>query len=126
MSVAYVDSSSLVAMAFNEPGGVEVRDRLNELTSLVSSNLLEAELRSVHRRHGRPFVFGLVANVDWVLPTRSLSVEFEAVLSAGYVRGADLWHLACALYIAHRPSELAFVTLDQRQRDVAHAIGFAT
>ena len=67
----------------------------------------------------------MVANIEWILPTRPIGKEIETVLSVGYVRGADLWHLACALYVTKRTSELAFVTLDQRQRDVAEALGFA-
>ena len=113
-------------MAFGEPGEEEVRETLNESTRLVSSNLLEAELRAAHLRRRRQLSVALLGRIDWILPTRSLGPEFEAVLSAGYVRGADLWHLACALYVAHRPSELDFVTVDQRQRDVAHVIGFGT
>ncbi len=40
-------------------------------------------------------------------------------------RGADLWHLACALWIAPDARGLAFVTLDKRQREVARKLGFA-
>ena len=125
MSTAYVDSSSLVALAFNEPGGKVVRDKLNRYSRVVSSNLLEAELRAAYSREGVPFPPRMVANIEWILPTRPIGKEIETVLSVEYVRGADLWHLACALYITNRTSELAFVTLDQRQRDVAQALGFA-
>ena len=126
MSGAYVDSSSLIAIAFNEPGGADVRDRLNGFSRLTSSNLLEAELRVAHMRDGRQVNPALLANVDWILPARPLGPEFEAVLSAGYLRGADLWHLACALYVTPDPGQLAFVTLDQRQREVAATLGFPT
>ena len=126
MSGAYVDSSSLIAIAFNEPGGADVRDRLNGFARLTSSNLLEAELRVAHMRDGRQVPPALLANVDWILPARPLGPEFEAVLSAGYLRGADLWHLACALYVTPDPGQLAFVTLDQRQREVAATLGFPT
>ena len=126
MSIAYVDSSSLVAIAFREPRGGEVRDRLNGFSRVVSSNLLEAELRAVYAREDSPFPPRLVANIEWILPPRSIGQEIEAVLLAGYLRGADLWHLACALYVSDRPGELAFVTLDQRQREVAQSLGFAT
>ena len=126
MSGAYVDSSSLIAIAFNEPGGSDVRDRLNGFSRLTSSNLLEAELRVAHMRDGRQLPRALLANIDWILPARPLGPEFEAVLSAGYLRGADLWHLACALYVTPDPGQLAFVTLDQRQREVAATLGFPT
>ena len=126
MSGAYVDSSSLIAIAFNEPGGADVRDRLNGFSRLTSSNLLEAELQVAHMKDGRQVPPALLANVDWILPARPLGPEFEAVLSAGYLRGADLWHLACALYVTPDPGQLAFVTLDQRQREVAATLGFPT
>ena len=80
----------------------------------------------MYSREGVAFPSRLVANIEWILPTRSLGPEFETVLSAGYVRGADLWHLACALYIAPGPEQVTFVTLDQRQHEVASALGFAT
>ena len=113
-------------MAFREPRGGEVRDRLNGHSRVVSSNLLEAELRTAYAREGQPFSPGLVANIEWISPPRSIGEEIEAVLLAGYARGADLWHLACALYVTDRPGELAFVTLDQRQREVAQVLGFET
>ena len=43
---------------------------------------------------------------------------------AGQLRGADLWHVATALYVAGEADRLCFVTLDQRQRDAAAALGF--
>jgi len=46
------------------------------------------------------------------------------VLRHGYVRGADLWHLACALYLKKRVKELLFLTLDQRQQEAAMKLGF--
>jgi hypothetical protein len=52
-------------------------------------------------------------------------MEIDRVLAAGSLRGADLWHLACAVYVSGNPEELAFVSLDQRQREVAKALGFS-
>ena len=49
----------------------------------------------------------------------------QAVLDAGQLRGADAWHLACALYLSPEPRELEFLTLDGRQAAVAVALGFA-
>ena len=46
------------------------------------------------------------------------------MLSAGYLRGADLWHLASALYLAGNPRNLPFITLDERQEVVARKLGF--
>jgi len=54
-----------------------------------------------------------------------LSVEMSRVFSAGYLRGADAWHLACALFYADDRTSLTFLTLDARQREVAERLGFA-
>ena len=49
MSVVYVDTSVLTAIAFDEPGAPALAGRLDDFTRLVSSNLLEAELRAAPR-----------------------------------------------------------------------------
>lgn len=124
MNVAYVDTSALIAVAFNESSGSAMANRLAEASYLLSSNLLEAELRSACSREGTSFSQNLFSNLKWVLPDRSLAPEITAVLEAGYLRGADLWHVASALYVARDPGEVWFVTLDERQRRVAKAVGF--
>ena len=126
MSAAYVDTSALTAIAFEEPGGAGMATRLDEFSRLLSSNLLEAELRAACAREGFDFSERLVANLSWVFPDRSLAPELAAVLVAGYLRGADLWHVASALYVAGAPDDMWFVTLDERQRSVAAALGFQT
>ena len=55
---------------------------------------------------------------------RPLGPEFGLILGAGYLRGADLWHLSCALYLAGNPRDLPFITLDERQEVVARKLGF--
>jgi hypothetical protein len=97
---------------------------LERFSRLLSSNLLDAEVRSVFAREGLEFDASLVAGIGWVLPDRPLSPEIARALDAGYVKGADLWHIASALYFVQDPSEISFVTLDGRQRDVAEALGF--
>ena len=124
MSVAYIDTSALVAVLFDERGGGELGNRLNTFSQVVSSNLLEAEIRSVLKREGHICSPDLLVGIKWVLPERPLRPEFETVLEAGYLRGADLWHVATALYLAENPSEVAFVTRDRRQGAVASALGF--
>ena len=94
MKLAYVDTSCLVAIAFDEPGAGEVARRLARFDRLLSSNLLEAELRS------------------------------DRITSLGYLNGADLWHLACALFLAPQTGDLAFLTLDRRRGEVAVRLGF--
>ena len=124
MSVACVDTSVLTAIAFAEPGADALAARLDEFTRLVSSSLVEAELRATFAREKLDFPEYVVAGIDWILPDRPLAPELGAVLETGYLRGADLWHLANALYLTPRPESLSFATLDVRQASVAAALGF--
>jgi predicted nucleic acid-binding protein len=125
VNAAYVDTSCLVAIAFAEPGYKAVASRLDRFDQLFASNLLEAELRAVFRREKVNADDTLLGSLSWVFPDRALTAEIEAVLDAGQVRGADAWHLACALYLSPDPRELAFLTMDRRQARVAEALGFA-
>lgn len=114
-------------MAFAETrSAVALTRRLNGFDELVSANLLEAELRSVYARERVPIDSPLPFSIAWILPDRPLTDEIARVLAAGYVRGADCWHLATALYLAKDAASLAFVTADQRQETVARALGFQT
>ncbi len=122
--VAYVDTSCLVAIAFGERGGSALTRRLGQFEELVSSNLLEAELRASFAREKVSTDAELLSEISWILPDRPLSREITIVLSAGYVRGADLWHLACALFLVESPRDLPFITLDERQATVAERLGF--
>ena len=88
VTLAYVDTSCLVAIAFAEAGAARRAGRL--------------------RRFERP-----------------LTAEFERMVDAGYLRGADLWHLTNALFLAPERRGLTFLTLDRRQRAVAAQLGFA-
>jgi predicted nucleic acid-binding protein len=125
MEVVYVDTSSLVAIAFDEPGGVEMAAELARYDRLVSSNLLEAELRAALMREGvEEDGAELLARFSWILPNRPLSREMRRVADHGYLKGADLWHLACALFLAGEPDRLTFATFDLRQREIAGALGF--
>lgn len=126
MSVAYIDTSSLVAIAFDEPGGGEMATVLEGYDRLVSSNLLEAELLAtfLRERTGAGFE-DYLARVTWILPDRPLKAELRQVGRHGYLRGADLWHLACALFLVEQPEDLAFVTLDGRQHEIAEKLGFS-
>ncbi len=124
MSVAYVDTSCLVAVAFGERGASALVRRLERADELLSSNLLEAELRAAFVRESVDGGDDLLTWLSWVLPNRTLSDEITTVLSCGYLRGADLWHVATALYVAEDPTEIAFITRDERQGSVAKELGF--
>jgi len=127
MKAAYVDTSCLVAVAFGEKGAVSLGRRLEGFDELFSSNLLEAEFRASLVREEVDDAPDLLSWFTWVLPDRPLSREFGKVLAAGYLRGADLWHVGCALFLAGgKPSDLHFLTLNHRQCAVAEQLGFAT
>jgi predicted nucleic acid-binding protein len=122
--VAYVDTSCLVAIVFGEPGSRKIAQELQGYDELISANLLEAELLSALSREGVDGEPEFLATIGLVCPDRSLGPEIREVLTHGYVRGADLWHLATALYVDESAAELHFRTLDKRQGKLAAAIGF--
>ncbi len=126
MKPAYVDSSAILGIAFGEPGAAALERRMARFDAFFSSNLTEAEVLAAVLREGLPAPerdpFGLLS---WILPDRPLTPEISSVLAAGYLRGADLWHVACALYLSPDPGDLAFLTLDADQRRIAAKLGFA-
>jgi PIN domain-containing protein len=122
---AYVDSSCLVAIALGEPGSREILERLSKHDKLFSSHLLEAELRSALARVGDGgSIRNLLSWFLWVLPPRRLTQEIGFILDTGYLKGPDLWHLSCALFLRPRIETLSFLTIDGRQGEVARALGF--
>ena len=126
MSTAYVDTSCVIAIAFDEPGARELADRLEHHETLLSASLLEGELLSTLALEGVQEEPALLAAITWVFPERPLGPEVRYALSRGYARGSDLWHLATALYLADEPASLPFYTLDPGQREIAAALGFPT
>jgi predicted nucleic acid-binding protein len=124
MKAAYVDTSCVAAIAFGEKGSARVRQSLLAYDELFSSNLLEAELRSaLSREKITADPAELISSISWVYPDRPLTSEMMAILDAGHVRGADLWHLAMALFLAPR-REIDFLSLDARQLEISQRIGF--
>lgn len=124
MKRLFVDTSAVVALGFGEPGHERVRDLMSAARDLFASPLLEAEFRAALAREEVAQETKLIEPLRWVLPDRPLSRELERVFAAGRARGADAWHLATALFLVSDPGELPFLTLDQRQRAVAEALGF--
>ena len=127
MKAAYVDTSCLVAIAFGEKCAASLGRRLEGFDELFSSNLLEAEFRASLVREKVDDATDLLSWFTWVLPDQPLSRELGEALAAGYLRGADLWHVGCALFLADgKANDLHFLTLDDRQRTVAEQLGFPT
>ena len=127
MKTAYVDTSCLGAIAFDERNSAAVQRRLASCDELVAAPLLEAELRAALRREGSlgsPLIDELLEPIFWIAAERAPRSEIATVLAAGYVRGADCWHLATALYFSPDPTDIRFLTLDAQQGEVARALGF--
>ena len=103
--MAYVDPSALIPRLF---GGQpeETRIRLESFSILLSSILLEAELRS------------------------AFESERQGLAEIAPLPAFPLWHLANAMYFRQRQSltsrqyRLAFITLDEEQETVARELGF--
>lgn len=123
MKLGYVDTSCLVAIAFAERGHEALARELLSFDRLFASNLAEAELCAAFAREGVEGAAGFLSALTWVFPNRPLPEEYAQVLSRGYVRGADLFHLACALFVRRELGDLLFLSVDQRQTDVARSLG---
>lgn len=125
MKVAYLDTSWLVAVAFDdEPDAAEWATELARYDVVASANLLDAEFRAALRREGVDGGEALLAGIARILRDRPLGAEIGRVLLERHVRGADLWHLAVALFFADDPGDVDLLTLDADQREVADALGF--
>jgi len=123
----YLDTSWAVSIAFGESGHDALRAELERFGAFIASNLFEAELRATFAREGIDvFPDDLLTRIQWVMPLRPLTDELIRVLQAGYLRGGDAWHVACALYVSPTPADLSFLTMDVAQRRVAATLGFVT
>lgn len=129
MTTAYVDTSVLLAILFEEPRAKRLKTILGRYERHLSSDLLVAEATSAAAREGVELDSVLVAieALSLIFPNRSLLPEIRRTLASGPLRGADLWHIACALFaVGTDPSGVAFFTRDERQRSVARDLGFTT
>ena len=126
-SIAYVDGSALLSIIFEESAAPLITRRLAQFSQLISSTLLEAEVRAALYRAGQSYDPRWLSDIVWIYPVRSLSAEIAATLRVRHLRSGDLLHVATALYASQaRNAALAFITLDQNQRDAAVGLGFAT
>ena len=128
--VAYVDPSALTPIIFGEQPE-ETRIRLESFPILLSSILLEAELRATLENERQDFATYLASEIsEWVMPHRRLDSELVAILEIASLPALPLWHLANAMYVQQRQSltsrqyRLAFITLDEQQETAANELGF--
>ena len=127
MSAAYVDTSFVLSIIFGESRAPGLRAALRRHRTLLAGDLLVAEALSAAAREGVApgAVWASIEAISIVLPDRTLGREIGEVLAHGYLRGADLWHVACAMFVAgDARSELTFLTRDAAQRRVARRVGF--
>ena len=128
--MAYVDPSALTPIIFGQQPE-ETRIRLQRFPILLSSTLLEAELRAAFENERQEFAVSLISEInEWVTPHRRLDIELASILEIASLPPLPLWHLANAMYFQQRQSltsrqyRLAFITLDEQQETVARELGF--
>ncbi len=126
LPVAYVDTTAVSPVAFREePAGTAVRRRLDSFPYLLSTNLLETELRAAFKAEGERFDGSAITEINWIFPNRQLDAEMTAILDIAYLSPIRVWHLATALFFRDvLQSDLAFITLDEQQETVARELGF--
>jgi predicted nucleic acid-binding protein len=126
MKVAYVDSSVLVGLMFGEDGAENLEKQLMKFDDLISSNLVEAEVLSAAVREGLPLeeAIQVIGTISLFFADSNLTGELQRVFEVDYIRGADAYHLACALSLDPRAEELYFCSLDKKQLDIAKSLGF--
>jgi predicted nucleic acid-binding protein len=125
MKIAYLDTSLLIRLKFETPAKKEIR-KVQQYEALFSSELLYAEAMAFGCREklDTSYILKAIEGISWILPDRSIAEEIQEVISCGYIRGADLWHLACARYFSPDPAQISFLTRDASQREIAAELGF--
>lgn len=120
-SVVYVDTSALGAVLIDQPESSALLEWLDQTSAmLVSSDLLETELRRVAVREGLD-----QADVTSVLDGVALAALDRAVyrsvgfLPMQYLRALDALHLEAAM----RLDASAILTYDRRLGEAARSVG---
>jgi predicted nucleic acid-binding protein len=125
VTLAYVDTSVLVALMFSESGSSRIEKTIHKYSRCLSHHLIEAELRSVGAREGigESEVTAYIAPLNLLYPTTEICDSVRTVLKEGYLRGADLLHVAAAHALSGAVGvPIAFLTLDRRQTDIARRV----
>ncbi|MGA2263489.1 MAG: hypothetical protein ABSH28_18895 [Acidobacteriota bacterium] len=124
MKAAYIDTSLVIGIRFQKSPPATVR--MVRRYELFSSELLIAEVLAFGKRESmaEDLLWDALKGLSWIIPDGSISEALRRVIHFGYARGANLWHLACACYLSPNPGELAFLTLDEQQRQLASHLGF--
>lgn len=120
---SYLDSSAAAKLLVQEPESAALASHLERVlddSDVVSSALLETELRRLAVRHAlsQEAVTTLLERVDIIEPSRSVFHE-AGLLPGPTLRSLDALHLATAL----RMDANEVVTYDARMLDAARAVG---
>ena len=127
MKIGYIDTSVLVAMAFDDAGGSFIGRFVSSFDRLYSSSLLEAEFFSAAAKENRlKDTTGFIKPVRFIYPDANLTRYHQRVLEAGQIEGSALHHLSCALYLFQRPEDVFFLSLHPAQATLASRLGFQT
>ncbi|MDO5066658.1 MAG: type II toxin-antitoxin system VapC family toxin [Propionibacteriaceae bacterium] len=121
MRVVYVDTSALAALLVEQPESDALLVWLDQTTDvLVSSDLLETELRRVAVREGldQGVVTQLLEGVDIAALDRAV-YRSAGLLPMPHLRALDALHLEAAL----RLDAAAILTYDARLRQAAQEVG---
>ncbi len=120
----YLETSAAVKLLLDEDESAALAEHLDRLAdegaTLVSSLLLETELRRVAVRTDlpQPDVSAVLTRLDLHEPDRAL-FHTAGVLPGRHLRSLDALHVAAAL----RAQCDEFVTYDERRAEAAAAVG---
>jgi predicted nucleic acid-binding protein len=126
VSVWYLDASALVKLIVAEPESGALRRYLGERPRIISSRIVEVELRRAVARQDEidagDRVSSLIATVE-LLELNAEVARRAGELTPATLRSLDAIHLASALVIA--PEVDAVVAYDTRLAAAARAAGLA-
>jgi predicted nucleic acid-binding protein len=126
VSVWYLDASALVKLIVAEPESGALRRYLGERPRIISSRIVEVELRRAVARQDEidagDRVSSLIATVE-LLELNAEVARRAGELNPATLRSLDAIHLASALVIA--PELDAVVAYDTRLAAAARAAGLA-
>lgn len=136
--IAYAETSAVLAWVLGETSGDDVRKALASAERVVSSTLTQVECaRGISRavgmgRIGRGEELAALRLMDTAAATWAVLEMSERVLTRARgtfpvepVRTLDALHLATAMVFREAMADLAVVSLDDRIRANAVALGFA-
>ena len=124
--IAYVDTSAATKLVFEEPESEQLATYLDKLitddVSLVSSILLETELRRLAVRHNlsQALVWEVLQRFDLIEPDRAMFVE-AGLLPGPHLRTLDALHIVTAV----RVGADTIGGYDARLTGAAHSLGIS-